>query len=103
MYQNNFRLNDIQDIPDQYYIQTDYELSEVLDYVGFPEEYRKDITSALVVVFDADYEAVFLSESARPYDLNSWYQPLPYYLPEDWINRRNLPVYWLESNEYYQV
>jgi len=71
-----------------------------LDFVAFPKRYRKDITAVIVIIGDGDLLAMWLSESGRYYDLSARYRPLPYYRPVRWP-KKNLPEYWLESNELY--
>lgn len=76
------RLRDLQE--EKYYlIQTDYELSDLLDFIGLPEEYRDDITGAVVSIGDGDYDEIYLTESARYYDLQADYQPLSYYMQQN--------------------
>ena len=74
------------------------------EFVAFPDEYRNEITAVQYIIGDGDVLAVWLSESARPYDLYSTWNPLPFYRPDEWntaesLNR--LPEYWLEWNEFY--
>lgn len=85
------------------YISTDYDLEAVLEFVGLPDEDKEDITGAVVLVGDGDYDAVWLTESPRPYDLTATYHALPYYKPDKWDTESHIfPLYWLTSNpEYY--
>lgn len=78
------------------------EIDDVLCLIGFPKKYIKDITGIVLLVGDGDYDAVWLSESARPYDLHSSYRALPFYRPARWAIRK-LPMYWREVNEFYQT
>lgn len=71
-----------------------------LDFVAFPKKWRHDITAMIVITNDGDLSAMWLSESNRYYDLSADYQPLPFYRPSYWT-KKNLPEYWLESNNYY--
>lgn len=68
---------------DKYYlIQTDFELSDLLEYCGIPQEYRQDITGAIVAIQDGEYTEIWLSESAKYYSLDSVYYPISYYTGE---------------------
>lgn len=70
----------LSNLPSDYtLIQTDHELSALLDSVGFPSEYRKDITGAWVEVLDGDYGHVWFSESPAYYELGATYHNLAYY------------------------
>jgi hypothetical protein len=84
-------------------IQTDYDLESVLESVGVPDEYKPDITGAVCLVGDGDYDAIWLTESARPWDLEAIYHPLPYYKPDNWDQECHLFTWcWTEHNpEYY--
>jgi hypothetical protein len=82
------------------YIQNDSDIQDFLDTLGFPKRQRKNITGLVVIIGDGDIEAAWVSESSRPYDLSSWYHPLPFYRSRWWV-KRNLPVYWLENNDAY--
>jgi hypothetical protein len=81
-------------------IQSDTDLREILGSLAFPKKYYKDITSAVVLLGDGDFIAVWLTEDSRWYDNLAYYHPLPYYRPQYWT-KRNLPEYWLESNVEY--
>lgn len=83
-----------------YNIYIDYDLNDLLEYVGVPKQYREEVTGACVVLEDADYSAVWLTESIMPFDDEAKYYPLPYYKDVKW-NDKNKPVYWSESNPYY--
>jgi hypothetical protein len=84
-------------------ILNDTDVQLTLEYLGLDEEYKKDVTGAVVIVKDGDYEAVWLSESSRPYDISSTYYALPFYLDyEKNTNYELLPSYWKKENEYYQ-
>jgi hypothetical protein len=101
-YKANVALSDLQsDIYTR--IQTDYDLTFVLEFVSVPDEYKSDITGAIVLECDGDYDAVWLTESARPFDLDATYHPLPYYKPGNWDKECHLFTwYWNEHNpEYY--
>lgn len=76
------------------------EIDTTLDLLGFPKRYRKDITGIVLLIGDG-YNAVWLSESVRPYDLRSAYRALPFYRPVRWAIRK-LPTYWKETCAYYQ-
>ena len=78
------------------------DLDATLESVGFPKRLRGNITAAIIRIGDADFDAVWLSEDARYYELGAWYHPLPYYRPKSWAKSR-LPIYWKEENPYYQV
>jgi hypothetical protein len=93
----------LENLPDNdhtVFIQTDYELSDLLESLGMPKKWRKEITGAIVLLGDGDFIAVWLTEWAAYYDNNAYYHPLPYYRPRHWT-KRNLPEYWLESNVEY--
>lgn len=68
--------------------------------VGLPRWNRKNITGAIAVIGDGDIEAVWFTESARPYSVTAIYYALPYYRPKSW-GKGKLPCYWLESNAEY--
>jgi hypothetical protein len=84
-------------------IQADYDLAAVLEFVGVPDEDKSDITGAVCLECEGDYAAVWLTESARPFDLNAIYHPLPFYRPDEWDKECHIfMMYWLERNpEYY--
>lgn len=88
------------DQDDYILIQNSQDLNFWLEFVALPVEYWQDITGAIVVIGDGDLIAIWLTESSRYYDLNSTYYSLPYYRPKSWTIK-NLPEYWLESNQYY--
>jgi hypothetical protein len=88
--------------PDYILIQTDYELSDWLDFVGFPRQWRRNITGIVLTVNDGDLTSMWLSESSAYYDLSATYHPLSYYRPVSWT-KRNLPEYWLETNPDYSL
>lgn len=83
------------------YCENSQDIEAYLKDVGMPAEYREGITAVVVLVWEGDLIAMWLTESGRPFDLRAFYHPLPYYRPESWLIDR-LPSYWLESNEYYQ-
>ena len=83
-----------------YFVQTDSEVLEWQDFVGFPRKYRREITGIIVQTYEGDLVAMWLTESSRPYDVSVTYHPLPYYRPS-WWTKKNLPEYWLESNPEY--
>lgn len=83
------------------YIQTDRDILDFLDTVGFPKKWKYQITGMVIVLGDGEINAMWVSESNRPYDLSSTYYALPDYRPVRWV-KRHLPAYWLEDNEYYQ-
>jgi hypothetical protein len=100
-----FSLSDLDKPEDEGYIFLQYsqDIESVCEFVGLDKEYSKDITGAVVVALDGDYEAVWLSESSRPYDISSTYYALPFYLDDEKnINYELLPYYWKKENEYYQ-
>lgn len=95
-------LSAFENLGDDYvFIQNDSDLASVLESVGLPKGDRKDITGAMVVVGDGDYEAVWLCEDNRYYDLSAIYRPLPFYRPKSW-RKSTLPTYWRDDNELYQ-
>ena len=61
------------------FIQTDYDLADVLDIVGIDPEYRDEITGAVVEVLDGEYGEVWLTEDAAYYDLSAVYRPMSFY------------------------
>jgi hypothetical protein len=82
-------------------VQNDRDLEDTLDMVSFPKKYRKDIAGSIVKICDGDYEAVWVTESGRYYDLSAIYHPLPFYRLTSWTKKR-LPEYWLEDCPAYQ-
>jgi hypothetical protein len=82
-------------------VQNDTDLAETLESIGLPKKYRKDITGAVLVIGDGDYNAVYLTESASYYDLSAVYHPLPFW-DDNTLYKGTLPYYWQASNEYYQ-
>lgn len=56
------------------------DIDDLLAY--FPMLEFQNITGALVSIGDGDYGEVYVTESSRPYDLNSIYHPLSYYLED---------------------
>jgi hypothetical protein len=53
------------------YLLTDsQEIDAVLDTIGCN---LLDITGAIVVIHHGDYETIWLTQSSRPYDVNSEY------------------------------
>ena len=79
-----------------YFTTVDWEIEHILDFVGFPEEFKQDITGAVVEMYDGDYVRVWLTESCAPYSIFSMYHELPYYKPEN-MDNTYLPCYWQEE------
>ena len=97
----NKRLKNLQD-EKYYFVQTDSELADVLNYVGLKEEYKQDITGAVLLIGNGDYIAVWLTETPRYYDLNATYHYLPFYKDDDNKELNTyLPEYWHEDNKEY--
>ena len=51
----------------------------ICEYYGIMK-YREDITGAMVIVGEGDYDEVWLTESSRPYSIYADYEPLDFYL-----------------------
>ena len=82
------------------FITDSQDIESMFDMIAFPDEYKNDITAIMAYCYDGEILAIFLSESGRYYDINSWYRPLTYYRPESW-NTDKLPCHWQDNNEYY--
>lgn len=76
---------ELPDNEDYILITNSQDLDATLDHIGMPEEYRQDITAAIIKVDDGEYSEVYLTESARYYDAYAEYNPPSYYfeLPKD--------------------
>lgn len=84
------------------YIEYEPDLSDTLESLGMPVEHRKDVTAVYALIWEGDYIAVWASESSAPHWLYSHWYALPFYKSDNWGNwGENLPIYWHESNEYY--
>jgi hypothetical protein len=88
--------------PDYILVQTDRDLIDWLDFVGFPKKSRSDISGIVVTIGEGDLIAMWLTEYSAYYDLSAIYHPLAYYRPVSW-SKRNLPEYWLETNPDYSL
>ena len=66
---------------DEYQLLLD---SQDLEFLGeyYPFIPSQDITGALVIVGNGDYEEVWLCEDNRPYDNFAVYRPLEFYREE---------------------
>lgn len=68
------------DFGPEYSFQTDsQDVQSVLEFVGVPTEYHNDITAAMVLVGDGDYDEVWFSESAAPWELGALWDSIEYY------------------------
>lgn len=83
-------------------IQTDADLNFWLDFVSIPEEFRQDITGAIVLTGDGDLISMWLTEDSAWYSCDAAYHPLPYYA-EVSMDQGNIPEYWLPTNEEYWI
>jgi hypothetical protein len=95
----NVQLREL-DKPELEYYQSEEDIEHLLEVIGFPKKHRNSITGAIVRLIDGDIESVWLSESNRPYDLNSTYHPLPYFMPSN-RSKKYLPFYWMKDNSDY--
>lgn len=77
------------------------EIYHVLDCLGLLA-YQNDITGIYLVLGEGDYLAVFITESTRPYEIDTLYHPLPYY-KEEGKDYSKYPSYWSEDNPFYLV
>ena len=101
-FKHNINLSQLQD--EKYYlVQTDSELSDLIEYVGIdPESINlEEFTSAVLLVGDGDYIAVWMTESSAWYSLDAIYHPLPYYQSKE-ESEEYLPEYWKRDNSEYQ-
>lgn len=57
-------------------------VESLLESIGFPTEYREDITAIIAKIGDGDYNELWFSESGRYYDLSADYHNLAYYTAE---------------------
>jgi hypothetical protein len=56
------------------------EVSQIASDAGLPAEWLPDITGAVVAIGDEDFDEVWLTESAKPYDLRAEYVTPEFYL-----------------------
>lgn len=81
-----------------YFYQNQSDVDCLLEDIGLDAQYKNNITGAVVLVTNGGYDAIWLSESSRPYELTSTYYALPFY---NEFETDNQPVYWKQTNEEY--
>lgn len=71
------------DFDERYTVVTDsQELDHIVDLYGLGSLNREQITAAMVIEGDADYDEVWFTESSRPYLVGTEYMSLEYYTQE---------------------
>lgn len=91
------QLRDLNGVARTYLATGAMEVEIALDQVGFPVQYRKDITAVLTQVYDGDIERMWISESCRPHEQLSAWHPIVFYKTAE-MQFKKLPPYWMEEN-----
>ena len=59
---------------DYQFVQTDYDLENILESIGVPEEERRDFTGAFIKTRDGSYDEVWATRGGKPYDTKAYYE-----------------------------
>ena len=85
-------------VGDEYQLVLDsQEIEDTLELLGVTRHNRKNATGLMVIVGEGDYDSVWVCTDSKPYNNNSYYEPLPVFTK----NRFSKDSAWSEDNPEY--